>query len=397
MSSPILVLNCGSSSLKYQLVDATTEAVLASGLVERIGEADGALTHRVGGERFEQRAQFTDHRAALAAIQEAFAGHGPDLAASGLRGMGHRVVHGGDRFREPTLLDDAVLEGIAEQNSLAPLHNPPALQGIRAAMTLRPDLPHVGVFDTAFFADLPAVAHTYAIDRDVARRHRIRRYGFHGTSHDYVSAAVAAFLGRDRAELNQIVLHLGNGASVSAIEAGRAVDTSMGLTPLEGLVMGTRPGDLDPGIQGYLSQAGMSTTDIDTMLNKRSGLLGLAGENDFRALQSLREGGDEDAELAHGIYVRRIVKYVGAYLAVLGHVDALTFTAGIGENNAGVRADVLTALAPLGFVLDRERNASGTGPRVISADGSPTTVLVVPTNEELAIARATLAVITECR
>ncbi|CUR57164.1 acetate kinase A and propionate kinase 2 [metagenome] len=394
MPGPILVLNAGSSSLKYQLVDPGTEEVLASGVVERIGESVGRLAHHVGGERFEVREQFSDHAAALAAAQEAFAAHGPQLAEAGLCGVGHRVVHGGDRFQEPTLLDDDVLDGIAEQNSLAPLHNPPALQGIRAARSLRPDLPQVGVFDTAFFASLPAVAFTYAIDREVARRHRIRRYGFHGTSHDYVSRAAARFLDRDLAELNQIVLHLGNGASVSAIEAGRAVDTSMGLTPLEGLVMGTRPGDLDPGIPGYLAQEGLSVAEIDALLNKRSGLLGLAGENDFRALQTMRDRGDEAAELAYRIYVRRIVKYVGSYLAVLGRVDVLTFTAGIGENNAGLRADVLAALAPLGFVPDPDRNTSGEGARVISATDSPTTVLVVPTNEELAIAQATYAVIS---
>lgn len=394
-TGPVLVLNCGSSSLKYQLVDAVSETVLASGLVERVGEGQGLLTHKVGDARFTVEDTFADHGQALAAVQDAFAAHGPQLAEVGLCGLGHRVVHGGGRFIAPTLLDDDVLAGIEEQNSLAPLHNPPALQGIRAAMRLRPDLPHVGVFDTAFFAGLPAVAHTYAIDRDVASRYRIRRYGFHGTSHDYVSTAAAAFLGRDVAELNQIVLHLGNGASVSAIESGQAVDTSMGLTPLEGLVMGTRSGDLDPGIHGYLSrQAGMTVDDIDALLNKRSGLLGLAGENDFRALQTLRDGGDEAAELAYRVYVRRIVKYVGSYLAVLGRVDVLTFTAGIGENNPLLRADVLGALSPLGFVVDPSRNAAGSGARVISADASQTTVLVVPTNEELAIARATLAVVS---
>ncbi len=394
MAGPILVLNCGSSSLKYQLVDPGTEQVLASGVVERIGEERGTLTHQVDGHRFVVGEHFDDHSAALAAAQAAFETHGPKLAEVGLCGVGHRVVHGGERFQAPTLLDDDVLHGIEEQNSLAPLHNPPALQGIRAAMTLRPDLPQVGVFDTAFFASLPAVAYTYAIDRDVARQHRVRRYGFHGTSHDFVSREVAKHLERDVRELNQIVLHLGNGASASAIEGGRAVDTSMGLTPLEGLVMGTRSGDLDPGIPGYLAQEGLSATEIDTLLNKRSGLLGLAGENDFRALQAMREAGDEAAELAYRIYARRIVKYVGSYLAVLGRVDALTFTAGIGENNPQLRADVLAALAPLGFVVDDERNGSGEGARVISAAGSPTTVLVVPTNEELAIAQATYAVIS---
>jgi acetate kinase len=394
MTGPILVLNCGSSSLKYQLVDPETEQALASGLVERIGAGEGLLTHRVDSERFVVDGRFADHTAALTAAQAAFAQHGPHLTDVGLSGFGHRVVHGGDRFRSPTLLDEGVLAAIAEQNSLAPLHNPPALQGIRAARALRPDLPHVGVFDTAFFAGLPAVASTYAIDRLVASRYRIRRYGFHGTSHDYVSRAAARLLDRDLGELNQIVLHLGNGASVSAIQAGRPVDTSMGLTPLEGLVMGTRPGDLDPGIPGYLIAEGMSAHEVDSLLNQRSGLMGLAGENDFRALQAMRESGDESAELAYRIYVRRIVKYVGSYLAVLGRVDVLTFTAGIGENNPLLRADVITALAPLGFVLDPGRNATGAAGRIISADDSPSTVLVVATNEELAIAQAAAAIIT---
>ena len=391
--STVLVINCGSSSLKYQLVDPESHVPLASGLVERIGEPNGVLTHRRGDQTHRIEANFADHEAALAATQDAFATFGPLPADVGLAAFGHRIVHGGNRFWKPTLLNDDVLAELAELSVLAPLHNPPAILGVRAAMKIRPDLPQVGVFDTAFFAGLPDVASTYAIDRDLAERHHIRRYGFHGTSHAYVSAAASNFVfGVPRDMFRQIVLHLGNGASVSAIAGGRAVDTSMGMTPLEGLVMGTRSGDIDAGIVGYLAtSAGMTAHEIDELLNKRSGLLGLAGVNDFRALQELRAAGDGHAELAYQVYVRRIVKYVGAYLAVLGTVDILSFTAGIGENNPGLRQDIVEALHPLGFILDRERNATGTGIRRISTDDSPTTILVVPTNEELAIARATAA------
>ena len=386
----ILVINCGSSSLKYQLIDPTDDTPLATGLVERIGEADGVLTHRRRNQSHTIEGPFADHEAALTATQTAFAEFGPIPAQVGLAAFGHRIVHGGDRFQEPTLLDDDVLAELSELSVLAPLHNPPAILGVRAAMKIRPDLPQVGVFDTAFFANLPEAAYTYAIDREIARKHHIRRYGFHGTSHAFVSAAAAEFLERPITELNQIVLHLGNGASVSAIEGGRAVDTSMGMTPLEGLVMGTRSGDIDAGIVGYLAtSAGMTAQEIDALLNKRSGLLGLTGVNDFRTVQEFRTTGDAAAELAYGVYVRRIVKYVGAYLAVLGRVDVLTFTAGIGENDPGLRADIANALKPLGFAVDPERNATGAGARVISTDDSPTTLLVVPTNEELAIARAT--------
>lgn len=388
--STILVVNCGSSSLKYQLVDPEDDVPLASGLVERIGESDGVLTHRRGDETHRIEATFGDHEAALTATQSALDEFGPVPADVGLAAFGHRIVHGGDRFREPTLLNDEVLAELGLLSVLAPLHNPPAILGVRAAMKLRPDLPQVGVFDTSFFADLPEPAYTYAIDRRIAAQHHIRRYGFHGTSHDFVSSAAADFLGRPKESLNQIVLHLGNGASASAIANGRAVDTSMGMTPLEGLVMGTRSGDIDAGIAGFLANsAGMSAHDIDDLLNKHSGLLGLAGVNDFRTLQELRKAGDATAELAYQVYARRIVKYVGAYLAVLGRVDVLTFTAGVGENNPGLREDVVRALEPLGFVLDADRNSTASpGPRVISTDNSPVTLLVVPTNEELAIARA---------
>jgi acetate kinase len=278
---------------------------------------------------------------------------------------------------------------------LAPLHNPPAIQGIEVARKLLPDVPHVAVFDTAFFHDLPAAAATYAIDRELAQKWHIRRYGFHGTSHRYVSEQAAEFLGKPWESLNQIVLHLGNGASASAIAGGRPVDTSMGLTPLEGLVMGTRSGDIDAGIVSYLHrEADMSVDDIESMLNHRSGLLGLAGERDFRRLREMIESGDSSAQLAYDVFIHRLRKYIGAYLAILGCTDVVSFTAGVGENAAAVRLDALNGLHGLGIDIDEQQNAQpGKGARRISTDSSPVAVLVVPTNEELAIARDCLRAI----
>ena len=384
----VLVLNSGSSSLKYQLVDADSEEVLAEGSVQRIGESGSTSTHSSGADRSTGDGQpVATHGDALALVVAAFAAHGPDLDDVGLVAVGHRVVHGGDRS-EPTVITADVLAEIEELQVLAPLHNRAAAVGIRAAQELRPDLPHVAVFDTAFFASLPAAARTYAIDTEVAARHRLRRYGFHGTSHAWVAARGAELVGRPLSELRQIVLHLGNGASVSAVDGGRPVDTSMGLTPLEGLVMGTRSGDLDPAVVLTLARAGWSTDDLDTLLNKRSGLLGLSGVNDFRALMERVDAGDEAARLALDVYVHRLVRYVGGYHALLGGAELLTFTAGVGENVARLRAAVVQRLGPLGFVLDEEANdADRTGARTISAAGSPVTVAVVPTNEELAIAR----------
>jgi acetate kinase len=319
---------------------------------------------------------------------------GPQLASDGLVAVGHRVVHGGPDLYQPTVVDDALIAKLEELAPLAPLHNPPAVLGIQVARKALPDLPHVAVFDTAFFHDLPPAAATYAIDREIAEQWHIRRYGFHGTSHQYVSEQVAAFLGVPLAELNQIVLHLGNGASASAIVAGRPVDTSMGLTPMEGLVMGTRSGDIDPGVLTYLRrEANMSVDDIESMLNRRSGVRGLGGEIDFRVLHERIESGDETAQLAYDVYIHRLRKYVGAYLALLGGADVITFTAGVGENDAAVRRDALAGLTALGIELDEQLNTSpARGARRISADNSSTTVLVVPTNEELAIARACVQV-----
>lgn len=377
MAGTVLVLNSGSSSLKYQLVHPDSGESIAHGIVERIGDDSGV----------------PDHEAALRAVFDLISGDGHDLDGLGLLAVGHRVVHGGSKFYRPTVIDDSMLEDLRELSPLAPLHNPPAILGIEVARRVLPDLPHIAVFDTAFFHDLPAAAATYAIDGDVARQWGIRRYGFHGTSHEFVSRRAADFLGVTPESLNQIVLHLGNGASASAIAAGRAVDTSMGMTPMEGLVMGTRSGDVDPGVIFYLWRtAGLDDDQIESMLNRRSGMLGLSGEIDFRAIHQLIDAGDEAARLAYDVYIHRLRKYIGAYLAVLEHTDVITFTAGVGENDARVRRDALSGLARLGVELDEHLNDSpATGPRRISVDRSPTTVLVIPTNEELAIAQACLA------
>src|SRR6201996_6393715 len=375
MSSPVvLVLNSGSSSLKYQLIEPDSGGSLADGIVEQIGEPSSPVA---------------DHGAALRVAFDKLSDDGIDLTACGLAAVGHRVVHGGSVFYRPTVIDDTVIAELKGLSMLAPLHNPPAVQGIEVARSMLPAVPHVAVFDTAFFHNLPAAAATYAIDRQLAEKWHIRRYGFHGTSHRYVSEQAAAFLDRPWEKLNQIVLHLGNGASASAIAGGRPVDTSMGLTPLEGLVMGTRSGDIDASIVGYLHrEADMSVDDIESMLNHRSGLLGLAGERDVRRLREMIESGDSSAQLAYDVFIHRLRKYVGAYLAILGRTDAVTFTAGVGENAAAVRRDALSGLTGLGIEIDETRNSqSAKGARRISTDASAIAVLVVPTNEELAIAR----------
>ncbi|OBH95766.1 acetate kinase [Mycobacterium scrofulaceum] len=377
----MLVINSGSSSLKYQLVDPDSGVARATGNVERIGEESSPVP---------------DHDAALRQAFDALSDQGIDLRNCGLVAVGHRVVHGGNTFYKPTPVDDAVIRKLDELSELAPLHNPPAIKGIEVARKLLPDVPHIAVFDTAFFHDMPPAAATYAIDRGLAERWKIRRYGFHGTSHRYVSQQAAAFVGRPLPGLKQIVLHLGNGCSASAIAGSRPLDTSMGLTPLEGLVMGTRSGDIDPSIVAYLCHtAKMGVDEVESMLNQRSGVLGLSGERDFRRLRTMIESGDAAAQLAYSVFTHRLRKYVGAYLAVLGHTDVITFTAGIGENDAAVRRDALAGLEELGIVLDERRNlGGGKGARQISAEDSPIAVLVIPTNEELAIARDCVSALT---
>ncbi|MBM2621159.1 acetate kinase [Actinoplanes sp. LDG1-06] len=359
--SRVLVLNSGSSSVKYRLFDGA--ATVAKGLVERIGESGGEVA---------------DHRAALQGIMD-------EIDLEGLAAVGHRVVHGGAEFTGPTVIDDAVVARVEALVPLAPLHNPAALTGIEVARKLLPDVPQVAVFDTAFHATIPPEGVTWAIDKSLAERWQIRRYGFHGTSHAYVSRRTAQLLGRDPAETNVITLHLGNGASACAVEGGRSVATSMGMSPLPGLVMGTRSGDIDPTVIFHLHRvAGLPLDEIENSLTRHGGLQGMTGVNDLRSVLERRTAGDPDATLAFDVYCRRIREYVGAYLAVLGRVDAITFTAGVGENSPVVRAASLSGLDPLGISVDPERNERRD--EVISPHGARIPVCVVPTDEELEIA-----------
>ncbi len=404
--SLVLVLNSGSSSLKYQLfsVDAGGASQpltsLAAGLIERIGEPIGALLHtrRVAGEEVRTRTELriADHQAGFAVMLEAFAASGMAIEPDNLRAVGHRVVHGGAEFFAPTVVDDAVLERISALSVLAPLHNPANVDGIRAAMRVFAGVPQVAVFDTAFHQSIPPAAYTVAIDQTLARRHAIRTFGFHGTSHEYVSRVAAEHLGRPVAELRQVVLHLGNGASMCAVAAGRSVATSMGMTPLQGLVMGTRSGDIDPSALLTLLRSGeLDVDELDALLNKSSGLLGLGGSSDMRDLEAAAAAGDAGAELAIDVYVHRIRHYLGSYLVQLGGADTLVFTAGVGENSETIRARVLAGMEWLGVELDPELNASraDAGPRVVSRAGAAITVLVVPTDEERAIATQSLAAV----
>jgi acetate kinase len=372
VTGAVFVLNAGSSSLKYQLVDPDSGDVHASGTVERIGE-DGGVP---------------DHEAAVRQALEKIEGLPEPIAC------GHRVVHGGSRFDSATVVTPDVEQAIDDLSALAPLHNPANLQGIRAAEAVL-DVPQVAVFDTAFHRTIPAAAATYAIPADLADRHQVRRYGFHGTSHQYVSRAAAAFLDIPLEDSRIIVLHLGNGASACAIRDGRSVDTSMGMTPLEGLVMGTRSGDIDPAAIFHLHrQAGMGFDELEQMLNRSSGLKGLTGKGDMRDVQAAAAAGDQPAEEALAVYRHRLRHYIGAYFAELGGLDALVFTAGVGENNSLLRRRTLEPLAHLGLQVDPDRNeVASKSARRISTDDSPVAVLVVPTNEELEIARQTAAVL----
>ncbi|GAB2601295.1 acetate kinase [Streptomyces capparidis] len=403
----VLVLNSGSSSVKYQLIDMADDSRLAQGLVERIGESGGRVSHTLTGGREDgpeggtrtREGRIEDHAAALRAVADELAADGLGLDSPSLAAVGHRVVHGGTEFTEPTLVTDEVLDAVRRLVPLAPLHNPANITGIEVARRLRPDLPQVAVFDTAFHSTMPEHAARYAVETATADKHGVRRYGFHGTSHAYVSRAAARLLGRAPEEFNAVVLHLGNGASATAVARGRCVDTSMGLTPLEGLVMGTRSGDIDPAVVFHLARVGgMSVDEIDNLLNRRSGLLGLCGDNDMREIGRRVGEGDEAARLAFDVYAHRLRKYVGAYLAVLaaeaGGAHAIVFTAGVGENSAAVREAVLRGLAPLGVELDAFRNSlRGDSARLVSAEGSRIAVAVVPTDEELEIARQAYALV----
>ncbi|MFI6921083.1 acetate/propionate family kinase [Nonomuraea spiralis] len=385
MADPILVLNTGSSSIKYELIDPHTRERSAKGLVERIGQEWGRLTHVGGdGRPYVRDRPFPDHGVGLEAMLEAFAAAGPALDPVA---VGHRVVHGGDRFGAAVLIDDEVVAAIEELAPLAPLHNPVNLTGIRLALKTFPEVPQVAVFDTAFHRTLAPQAYTYAVPREWG----VRRFGFHGTSCAYVSRRAAELLGRDPSGLNLIVLHLGNGAGATAVSGGRSVDTSMGMTPLEGLVMGTRSGDVDPALAGYLERTrGLDARQVEHALTHRGGLLALTGTSDMR---EVRARDDADARLALEVYTRRVRKYVGAYYALLGRVDAIVFTGGVGEHDAATRAESLAGLDRLGITVDPELNGSApAGERTVSPPGAEVAVLVVPTDEEGEIARQTLAV-----
>lgn len=370
--SRAFVVNSGSSSIKYQLIDLDTDESVMSGLVERIGEPGGdAATHTEG------------LRGVLAKLG----------ADAGISVVGHRVVHGGDRFDRAVVVTDDVIADIESLAPLAPLHNPANLAGIRAAREVLGDVPHVVVFDTAFHQTMPAEAYLYALDSDVADEFGVRKYGFHGTSHKYVSERAAAFLGRNSGDTNLVVCHLGNGSSVTAIRGGHSVDTSMGLTPLQGLVMGTRTGDIDAAVVTHLHRvAGMTIDEIDDLLNKKSGMVGLTGKSDMRDVEDAVAAGDERARIGLGVWRHRIRHYIGAYVAQLGRVDAVVFTAGIGENSSLLRELACQGLEHLGIELDSARNdARSKGERDIATDSSRVRVLVIPTNEELEIAHQALA------
>lgn len=387
-----LVLNSGSSSIKFQLVNPENHATddpFVSGLVEQIGEELGRIVLKFDGDKHVYEAPIPDHSVGLRLAFELMDERGCGPTQVDITAVGHRVVHGGILFSSPELINDEIVDMIRDLIPLAPLHNPANIDGIEIARKILPDVPHVAVFDTGFFHSLPPAAALYAINSKVAADNGIRRYGFHGTSHEYVSRRLVEMLDKPAEEINQITFHLGNGASMSAIRGGKAVDTSMGMTPLAGLVMGTRSGDIDPGIVFHLARtAGMSIDEIDNLLNKQSGVKGLAGVNDFRALREMIHEGDQDAWSAYNVYIHQLRRYLGSYMFALGHVDALVFTAGVGENATFVREDALEGLEMYGIKIDPERNElPNEGPRLISADDSAVKVFVIPTNEELAIAR----------
>ena len=395
----ILVINCGSSSLKFQLIDSETEAVIAKGLCERIGIEGSKLIYTpTGGEKQEIEEPMEDHKKAVSLVIDALTDKetGVLTSLSEINAVGHRLVHGGEKFASSTLINEEVIAAITECNDLAPLHNPANLIGIRACKELMPDVPQAGVFDTAFHQTMPEEAYLYGIPYEYYEKYRIRRYGFHGTSHSYVSKRAAEMLGKDYTDAKIIVCHLGNGASVSAVKNGKCVDTSMGLTPLEGLMMGTRSGDIDPAIIEFLAhKEGLSIDDIMSILNKKSGMYGLSGylSSDSRDLHAACDAGKPEGIRTVKTYCYRVAKYIGAYAAAMNGVDAICFPAGIGENSAETRAAVCEYLGYLGIGIDEEQNKKRGEDVVISTPDSKVKVMVIPTNEELAIARETLALV----
>lgn len=394
----ILVINCGSSSLKYQLIDSETEKAIAVGLCERIG-IDGRLVHTPAGrEKLIFDKALPNHEAAVQAVLAALVDkeHGVMESLSEIGAVGHRVVHGGERFTESVMIDDEVVNAITECNDLAPLHNPANLIGIDACRKLMPGVPMVAVFDTAFHQTMPKKAFTYGLPHEYYDKYKIRRYGFHGTSHSYVSKRAAEIAGLALDHSRIIVCHLGNGASVSAVLNGKSVDTSMGLTPLEGLIMGTRSGDIDPAIIEFIAKKeGKSIEEIMNLLNKKSGVYGMSGvSSDFRDLEAAANSGNELAKDATEVFVYRVAKYIGSYAAAMNGVDAIAFTAGLGENDKNIRRRICEYLGFIGVEIDEERNNVRGKEAVISSDSSRVKVLAVPTNEELAIARDTVKLVS---
>lgn len=395
----ILVINCGSSSLKYQLIDSESEKVLAKGLCERIGIDGSAITHQpAGGEKVTTEVDMPNHTAAVKYVIEKLVDPQVGVVSSldEIGAVGHRIVHGGEKFASSVVIDDEVIKAVEECNDLAPLHNPANLIGINSCKEIMPNVPMVAVFDTAFHQTMPKKAYLYGLPYEYYEKYKVRRYGFHGTSHDFVSSRAAEILGKKREDLKIIVCHLGNGASVSAVQNGKCVDTSMGLTPLEGLIMGTRSGDIDPAIISFIAdKEGLSADDVVNICNKKSGVLGLSGgfSSDFRDLGNAADGGNEKAKAALETWSYRVAKYVGAYAAAMNGVDVIVFTAGVGENNFSARAQICEYLGYLGVTVDKEANNKRGEEVIISTPDSKTTVMVVPTNEELAIARETLRLV----
>ena len=394
----ILVINCGSSSLKYQLINSDSEAVLAKGLCERIGIDGSLLTHTPKGkDKVKIETPMPNHKVAIQLVIDALANeeYGVIKSLDEIGAVGHRVVHGGEKFSASVVVTDEVIKAIEDVSDLAPLHNPANLLGIKSFQEIMPNVPMVVVFDTAFHQTMPEKAYLYGIPYEYYEKYKVRRYGFHGTSHDYVSNRAAELLGKKREDLKIIVCHLGNGASISAIDHGKCVDTSMGLTPLEGLIMGTRSGDIDPAICDFICQKeGITSAEMNNILNKKSGVLGMTGiSSDFRDVEIAEAEGNERAKVALDAYNYKIVKYIGSYVAAMNGVDAIAFTAGVGENNKIGRAQIAEYLGYLGTEIDEEKNNVRGEDRIISKDGSKVALLCVPTNEELAIARQTVALV----
>lgn len=391
----ILVINCGSSSLKYQLINSESEEVLAKGLCERIGIDGSCITHQPkGGEKVKTEIAMPTHTQAVAAVIEKLTDEkvGVVKSLAEIDAVGHRIVHGGEKFASSVVIDAEVMKAIEDCNDLAPLHNPANLIGINSCREIMPDVPMVAVFDTAFHQTMPKKAYLYGLPYEYYEKYKVRRYGFHGTSHDFVSNRVAEIMGRKREDLKIIVCHLGNGASVSAVKNGKCVDTSMGLTPLEGLIMGTRSGDIDPAIVSFLAdKEGKTADEIINICNKKSGVLGLSGgvSSDFRDLAQAAADGNEKADIALKTWAYHVAKYVGAYAAAMNGVDVIAFTAGVGENNVDARAEVCSYLGYLGVAINAEANKKRGEEVEISTPDSTTKVYVVPTDEELAIARET--------